>query len=463
MWTLFRLVLLTTTWLANSSVSAKEEECSLSHLQPNATSEKCEFKEHDGLLVCFHSLDDRWKSGSENVKTLILCHWSLETFDPAVALHGFPSLRNLIITNGSLVTLSSAFPAEIRLVETIKVTGTRLEKLPDHAFSDLENLKRLDLRNNSIQDANVSGLELPLLREVYLSGNPLKCAESTKWILDERENSLGRKIVDKKNLRCAAPFEGRPLFQVVEIIKTLTEECMKTVCECELAYVVSEGKKHIQTQLMAFVSVNCSDRGLTEIPDFLPANTTTLRLTGNKIHNLRPLTSNPAYRGVIDLYLDDNQIESIVQLEGSSWLDRFRLLSLRGNGLTDLPAYALANVLQQNRNAVGLYLGNNPWRCDCLFTPGFQDLLIKYTNLVKDINDVRCSSTDEDDNRGKIIRDLTRTEICMPPDEDPLLHPLDVLNIILAFLILLIIGKVLYDYWSFRRTGKLPWIVTKIP
>lgn len=42
------------------------------------------------------------------------------------------------------------------------------------------------------------------------------------------------------------------------------------------------------------------------------------------------------YKGVEDLYLNDNMIESIVQLEGSSWVDRFRLLSLRGNKLTDV-------------------------------------------------------------------------------------------------------------------------------
>lgn len=49
-----------------------------------------------------------------------------------------------------------------------------------------------------------------------------------------------------------------------------------------------------------------------------------------------PLTTNPVYKGVIDLYLDGNKIESIVQLEGSSWMDHFRLFSLRGNKLTDV-------------------------------------------------------------------------------------------------------------------------------
>lgn len=61
------------------------------------------------------------------------------------------------------------------------------------------------------------------------------------------------------------------------------------------------------------------------------------------------------------------------------------------------------------------------------------------------------------------IRELTRTEICISPEEDHWLLPLDFLNATLAFLIFLVLGKLLYDYLCFKRTGKLPWIVTKIP
>ncbi|XP_047369606.1 protein singed wings 2 isoform X3 [Vespa velutina] len=167
-----------------------------------------------------------------------------------------------------------------------------------------------------------------------------------------------------------------------------------------------------------------------------------------------------------------------------------------------VPTYALENVLLQSGSVARLYLGNNPWRCDCLFTPGFQDLLIRYTNLVRDINEVKCAAVRGDENSNKQvtylfiyliyrnilfsqenvivffysffssfffsffasqIRDLTRTEICISSDENSLIYPLDILNIILAFLIFLIIGKLLYDYWSFKKTGKLPWIVSKIP
>lgn len=62
-------------------------------------------------------------------------------------------------------------------------------------------------------------------------------------------------------------------------------------------------------------------------------------LTGSRflqITDLTPLTTNLAYKSVLDLYMDDNQLESIVRLEGSDWLDRFRLLNLRGNKLVDV-------------------------------------------------------------------------------------------------------------------------------
>ncbi|XP_076243966.1 protein singed wings 2 [Calliopsis andreniformis] len=449
--------------LARAQHSAREENCDLRHQKSNTTDAECDFIEHDHRLVCFHGINNKWESRNENVHTLVLCQWSLETFDPQQSLHGFPSLKNLVIMNGNLSNVTTTFPSETASIEHVTITGTKLQQFPEQLFAGLSHLKTIDLRNNSLAEIDVAALNISSLRHVYLSGNPIRCTEAAKWILDRENGSLSHKVADKDNLRCTTPYEGRSLVQVVEIIKTLKEECKMTVCDCELVYVVGQGGRHIQKQLMVFASVNCSHRGLTEMPSFLPGNTTTLRLTGNKIHDLTPLTTNPMYRGVIDLYLDDNQVESIVQLEGSNWLDRFRLLSLRGNKLTDLPTYALENVLQHNGNAVSLYLGNNPWTCDCLFTPGFQDLLIRYTNLVKDVNDVRCSLTNGDDNSGKTIKDLTRTEICVSSDEAPLLHPLDVLNIILASLIFLIIGKLLYDYWSFKKTGKLPWIVAKIP
>lgn len=420
---------------------------------------KCDFEKSRQRLVCFNGLKDEWKAKAENVQILILCKWPKATFDPNV-LRGFTSLRKLTIANNNLTQLSTAFPIETQFLEEINITGTKLHTFPKDAFSNLHSLRCLDLRNNALEEINVTAFNMPALKHILLTGNPLRCTEDTAWILDPNEGSAASKVVDKDKLLCAPPYDGRPLLPIVEIIATLKEECKQTICDCELIYVSAD--MFIQKQLIAFASVNCSHRDLTEMPSFLPANTTTLRLTGNKITDLTPLTTNPSYKSVKDLYMDDNLVESIVRLEGSDWLDHFRLLNLRGNKLIDLPTYALENALLHNNNVAELYLGNNSWTCDCHFTPSFQDLLIGHSNLIKDINDIRCALTSDNDNSNKQIRDLTRTEICIS-DEDSWLHPLDILNIVLASLIFLVLGKLLYDYWSFKKTGKLPWIVAKIP
>lgn len=61
--------------------------------------------------------------------------------------------------------------------------------------------------------------------------------------------------------------------------------------------------------------------------------------------------------------------------------------------LFQIPTYALDNAFERNPNLVAIYLGHNPWRCDCRFTPDFQNLLIKYSNVFKDTIDIRCAET----------------------------------------------------------------------
>lgn len=89
--------------------------------------------------------------------------------------------------------------------------------------------------------------------------------------------------------------------------------------------------------------------------------------------------------------------------------------------LLKVPTYALDNAFQRNRNIVQLYLGANPWRCNCLFAPAFQvnphkmvhvilcnfcfyilsgffkDFLIKYQSLIMDLSDIKCSYQQNDE------------------------------------------------------------------
>ncbi|KAI4500343.1 hypothetical protein M0802_004760 [Mischocyttarus mexicanus] len=462
--TIMTITFESSTMIFSDGSNQDTENLDCHRINSNNELQECHLKENGHRLTCFGGIEDILQTERKTINTLVLCNWPNSTLDPQEVLQGFSSLKKLkIINNNNLTKLLTPFPEDCQFLEKVNLTHNKLEELSLDLFANLSNLRVIDLRYNNFKDIDINGFNLSTLHHVYLFGNPLKCTENMAWILDLNNESLARKVVDREKLRCSVPHDGRPLVKVVEIIMTLKEECNRTLCDCELVYVVGRGGKRTSKQLIAFTAVNCSYRDLIEMPVFLPANTTTLYLTGNKIKDLTPLIKNPVYKEVLDLYLNDNLVESIVQLDGSYWLDHFRILSLHGNKLSDVPTYALENVLLQSGSVARLYLGNNPWRCDCLFTPGFQDLLIRYTNLIRDINEVKCAVISGDENSNKQIRDLTRTEICISPDENTLIYPLDILNIILALMILLIIGKVLYDYWSFKKTGKLPWIVSKIP
>lgn len=50
-----------------------------------------------------------------------------------------------------------------------------------------------------------------------------------------------------------------------------------------------------------------------------------------QIRSTEPLLN--AYRSVSDIYLDYNEIETIEALESDNWLERFSVLSLKGNRL----------------------------------------------------------------------------------------------------------------------------------
>lgn len=270
-------------------------------------------------------------------------------------------------------------------------------------------------------------------------------------------------MADKDLMRCVdLKYTGRPLLAVMEFKKTIRDECQKDPdtknCSCILSYVRPSYNGEF---LIPMYTVNCSHREFLSLPNMLPMNTTVLHITHNKITSLEQLRL-PQYKKVQDLFADYNQLKSL-DLEGAPWLNKFRVLSLKGNKLTKLAYHVLDNALEKNKFAGKLYLSNNPWRCDCIFTPHFQDLILKYKALVYDASNITCKYLEGDKNFGISVITLKRADVCVTPSKSGGIKPIDILNIVMACLIVFIFVKLAYDYYHYKKYSKLPWFVTKMP
>lgn len=102
--------------------------------------------------------------------------------------------------------------------QEIRVDGTKLDTLPNDVFKYLSLAHTIDLRNNALTKINPQSFNITSLNRLYLAGNPWKCNYNMSWILNINNNSLAVKIKDREKLLCTLPYEGRPLFAVVEII-----------------------------------------------------------------------------------------------------------------------------------------------------------------------------------------------------------------------------------------------------
>ncbi|KAM7296128.1 platelet glycoprotein V [Ixodes scapularis] len=380
----------------------------------------------------FSNLDAGWFGPSPFLVHLNLSHNRLESLGPgniSVLWDSYlPALQVLDLSWNKLTSLcGSCFAAQPRLSK-LWLEHNRLEALPSEAF----------VRNSQ-------------LVAVYLAENPWRCDDQlkswrNKWLLslsnnpDKHRPSL--EVQDSPRVLCASPphWKGRRLF--------LFGFPLCERCACNVRVSLS-------------VEVNCTGRGLSELPPALPLGTKVLVLARNHIKSLAMPAENVGYENLLLLDVQGNEVSSADQVEGTRGLRSLMSLNLGWNQLSSLPPHVLKLLGERSNDS--LRLGHNPWLCDCN-TVNFA-VWLQHNKArshapsngggVRDIEDIRCSDLSSSRLAGQAIYTLLKSDLC-PQPTNWTNGLLDAVNGIMAFLILAILTKLLRDYWRQKRSGKLP-------
>lgn len=322
----------------------------------------------------------------------------------------------------------SQFNRQLRLIDLSK---NQLKTIYGCSLvGDFVNLTFLDLSRN-----NLKFFELNRLNDVNqnlkfnLAFNEWECDASLEPLIN-LVHQEPTKFQDNNQMKCSSPNKlSNLIFKYVHEIRN-TEICSK--CEC---YSLQRGTS---------IGLNCTGRGLTELPAKIPSTSKIVILDHNSIKNLNFKKFNEkellVWSKVIHLSIRHNEISS---LEGLNFtvLRNVRALNLSHNSLTTLPAEISSKMFRVEL----LTLGSNPWICDCS-TRSFQSWLRNRKQV--DLESIKCDDQDQP------IYKLDPDEICIKNGK---FYYWNIANICLSITILLLLIKLIYDYIWKIQTQKLPY------
>nr|XP_045594919.1 protein singed wings 2-like [Procambarus clarkii] len=302
------------------------------------------------------------------------------------------------------------------------------------------------------------------LHKLNIVDGGVGCEDDKLWLLDWLE--AGRASISK-NTTCFVPtlnymatmysFNGRELLMCLGYKKKTQRECVPP-CNCSVT--------GIKDSLMPIIHVYCRRIGLTELPQ-IPHYTRRLYLEGNNITNMSLLFTNERYYHIDSISLNHNRI---TYMDGELYYNYIKNRSLdigillAHNKLSTMPVKEMRQLYNEAVKEGKIHLptfdlGHNPWNCDdCNFLPDFQDL-VYYQSIKMNFFNIRCANWST--NAGQQVIRLDVKALCAP--EPPLLQPLDMLNICMGILLLLLMLNFLHNFIQYRRHGKLPWIIIKLP
>lgn len=388
-------------------------------------------------------------------------HLSCNGLNTTEELRGLDGVRELTISNGRLACLSTShLPATLT---RLTVTHTHLASIlcPGSSFIALPSLAFLDLSNNSLSNLDKHAITSlpPSLTSLELRDNPLSCAPSLAWLnpwVRSRSSTLEQQLSLVGCMVENSPMgQSAPLLRVMDKYASVVTPSCPPACSCHFYHFAERPGEDVSYT----VRVDCSGRNLTTFP-FLPSDTTVLDLSHNLLDqaaydDLDVVEMN--YINLRSLILSHNRLSTIDMKLFKLKLDR--AFKADHNVLTELP-YDFSQLLKKF-DTKNVTLGHNQWMCSCHAEITGRGLQRK----IQDQQEVTCAEGSVPDSIvGRSITEVEPALLCPPSKKAEQQElALKAVCVVLASLIIIILTKLLYDYWQYRHRGKLPWIVYRMP
>lgn len=199
----------------------------------------------------------------------------------ADAFLGLKSLTSLVLYGNKIKDLPAGIFHGLTSLQLLLLNANEITCIRKDTFKDLHSLNLLSLYDNNIQSlANGTFDSLKSIQTLHLARNPFICDCNLRWLSEY----LHRNPIETSGARCDSPkrMQRRRIeslrdekFKCVEEYRTrLAGECVidtdcPSACSCEGTLV------------------DCSARGLTEIPKDIPMYTTELLLNDNELVRIK--------------------------------------------------------------------------------------------------------------------------------------------------------------------------------
>eukprot|EP00057_Strongylocentrotus_purpuratus_P018124 XP_011672598.1 PREDICTED: slit homolog 2 protein [Strongylocentrotus purpuratus] len=265
---------------------------------------------------------------------------------------GLQSLRTLHLMNNYIVHIERGAFTDLITVERMRLNNNKLQSLPELSFSRMENLYKLDLSYNQLVKIDRKVFRgASLLRDLRLHNNQILCIMSGSFRPLKLIETL---YLNDNNLTTLSSSS----FTHMSFLKQLRLSKNPLACDCHLSWLALWLRPHIHLGLFTTCetprqlhglkvaelqtsdfrctgnenhealceveplcpakcectskSVDCRNRGLTELPFTFPYHMMELRLEQNYITEIPPRAFSP-YKKLKRIDLSNNLIETIAE------------------------------------------------------------------------------------------------------------------------------------------------------